>query len=70
MFKIKNRIAQPFLEEVLRIQITISDIKENLTLCRIGIFKGPSYPAIMKLGTVVPYLKKIQKIFESRDALL
>ena len=70
MFKVKNRIAQPFLEEVLRIQITISDIKENLTLCSIGIFKGPSYPAIMKLGTVVPYLKKIQKIFESRDALL
>ena len=70
MFKVKNRIVQPFLEEVLRIQMTISDIKENLTLCRIGIFKGPSYPAIMKLGTVVPYLKKIQKIFESRDALL
>ena len=26
-----------------------------------------TYPTIMKLGTVIPYLKKIQKIYESRD---
>ena len=26
-----------------------------------------TYPTMMKLGTVLPYLKKIQKIFESRD---
>ena len=26
-----------------------------------------SYPSMMKLGTVVPYLKKIQNIYESRD---
>ena len=26
-----------------------------------------TYPAVMKLGTVIPYLKKIQKIFELRD---
>ena len=26
-----------------------------------------TYPAMMKLGTVIPYLKKISKIFESRD---
>ena len=25
------------------------------------------YPAMMKVGTVIPYLKKIQKIFQSRD---
>ena len=25
------------------------------------------YPTMMKLGTVIPYLKKIQKIYESRD---
>ena len=25
------------------------------------------HPTMMKLGTVIPYLKKIQKIFESRD---
>ena len=28
------------------------------------------YPAVMKLGAVIPYLKKIQKIFESRDSQL
>ena len=26
-----------------------------------------TYPTIMKRGTVTPYLKKIQKIYESRD---
>ena len=25
------------------------------------------YPIMMKLGTVIPYPKKIQKIYESRD---
>ena len=25
------------------------------------------YPTMMKLGTVIPYLKKIKKIYESRD---
>ena len=29
-----------------------------------------SYPTIMKLGTVIPYLKKIQKLYESRDTPL
>ena len=29
-----------------------------------------TYPAMMKLGTVIPYLKKIQKIYESRDTPL
>ena len=28
------------------------------------------YPTMMKLSTVMPYLKKIQKIYESRDSLL
>ena len=28
------------------------------------------YPAMMKLGTVIPYLKKIQRIYESRDTHL
>ena len=27
-------------------------------------------PAIMKLGTVMPYIKNIQKIYKSRSALL
>ena len=26
-----------------------------------------TYPAMMKLGTVIPYLKKIQKIYKSRE---
>ena len=25
------------------------------------------YPKIMKLDTVIPYIKKIQKVYESRD---
>ena len=26
-----------------------------------------TYPTMIKLGTVIPYLKEIQKIYESRD---
>ena len=26
------------------------------------------HPTMMKLGTVIPYLKKIKKIYESHDA--
>ena len=26
-----------------------------------------TYPTMMEIGTVIPYPKKIQKIFESRD---
>ena len=29
-----------------------------------------TYATMMKLATVIPYLKKIQKIYESRDTLL
>ena len=29
-----------------------------------------TYPTTMKLGTVIPYPKKIQKIYESRDTPL
>ena len=29
-----------------------------------------TYPTVMKLGTVLPYPKKIQKIYESRDTPL
>ena len=31
---------------------------------------GHIYPTIMKLGTVIHYLKKIQKIYKSRDTPL
>ena len=56
-----------------------------LALLRMGIFgaahgwgweqKGPFpkichiYPTMMKLGAVIPYLNKIQKIYESRGTL-
>ena len=29
-----------------------------------------TYPTMMKLGTVIPYLKKIQKLYISRDTPL
>ena len=29
-----------------------------------------TYPAMVKLGTVISYLKKIQKIYKSRDRSL
>ena len=32
--------------------------------------KSVTLPAVMKLGTVIPYPKKIQKIYESRDTPL
>ena len=28
-----------------------------------------TYPTMLKFGTVIPYLKKIQKIYESRATL-
>ena len=59
--------------------------KISFTLFRMGLFgvghgwvgpkrpyflKSVTNPAIMKLGTVIHYLKKIKKISESRDTLL
>ena len=57
-----------------------------LTLFRMGLFKAAhergvtkkaphpkvcqTYPTMMKLGTVVPYLKKIQKQYKSPDTPL
>ena len=35
-----------------------------------GGVKSYTHPTMMKLGTVIPYLKKIQKICESRDTPL
>ena len=41
-----------------------------------GIKKAPlhkfchTYYTMMKLGTIIPYLKKIQKLYELRDALI
>ena len=65
---------------------SISHFVTILTLFRMGFFgaahgcgrgqKGPlskichTYPKMMKLGTVIPYLKKVYKIYESRDTPL
>ena len=32
--------------------------------------KSATYPTMMKLGTVIPYLRKIKKIYKSRDKSL
>ena len=63
-----------------------SAIKCSLTLFRMGLFgaahiwgekKGPpflklcrTYPTVMRLGTVIPYLKNIQKILKLCDTTL
>ena len=63
-----------------------SKTDEYLTLFRMGLFgaghgsggvKSPppseichAYPTIMKLGTLISYLKKIQKIYKLRDTSL
>ena len=41
-----------------------------------GLFGPPlpkihhTYPIMMKLGTVIPYQRKIQKMYKSRDTFL
>ena len=68
-----------FLEKVM----LLKEVTNVLTLFRMSFFgaahgwgraKRPplpkichTYPTMMKLGTVIPYPKKIQKIHESRD---
>ena len=58
----------------------------ELILLRMGLFEAAhewerfkkvplpqichTYPTMMKLGAVIPYLKKIQKIYKSSDAPL
>ena len=58
-------------------------LKFSLTLFRMGVFRAAhglgrdkkdplskichTYLAVIKLDTVIPYLKKIQKIYKSRD---
>ena len=50
-------------------------LKKLLTLIRMGFFGAApkichTYRTMMKLGTVISYPKKIQKIYESRDTPL
>ena len=61
------------------------DVSDPLTLFRMGFFRaahrwgGPkrppslkpvTHPTMMKLGTIIPHPKKIQKIYASRDTSL
>ena len=62
---------------------SISNNNRDINSIQDGLFRGCSrmgvgkkgplpkichtYPTMMKLATVIPYLKKIQKIYESRD---
>ena len=63
----------------------ISFLRWNLTLFRMGLFEDAHgwvaqkgtlskichiYPTLMKIGTVIPYLNKIQKIHKSLDTLI
>ena len=51
-------------------------IQESCSRMEAGAKRSPlakichTYPAMMKLGTVIPYLRKIQKIYESRDTTI
>ena len=55
------------------LKYSIQGMSLNLTLFRTGFlgsahrWEADTYPTIMKLGTVIPYLKKFQKLYESRD---
>ena len=57
-------------------EVSTSIKHTNRSCSGMGAGKAPlpkichTYPTMMKLGTVIPYLKKIQKIYESRDTPL
>ena len=66
-----------------KITIVKLNLEQNINPIQDGLFRGCSrmggpfwaplfkichtYPAMMKLGTVKPYLKKFQKLYESHD---
>ena len=65
-------------------QCKLQKVNFILTLFRMGLFRAAhgwgerlllpkichTYPTMMKLGTLLLYLKKIQKTYKSRDKLL
>ena len=69
-----------------RYYVTLIDVEKNLTLFRRGLFMAAHdrgrgkktffpkifqiYSTMVKLGTVIPYLKKMQQIFKSRGMFL
>ena len=58
----------------LSVKMDLNPIQDGLfrSCSWMGDQKGPlpkmcyAYPTMMKLDTVIPYLKKIQKLYESR----
>ena len=83
---IMNQICQKLALAYKKIEKRWPKNYESLTLFMTGIFgaahgwrwaKRPPlpkicdiYPTIMKLGAVIPYLRKIQKVYQSRDTPL
>ena len=67
------------IKKIMMLAETSISLRFILTLFRMGCFGAAhrwsgflpkicqTYPAMMKLGPVIPYLKKIQKIYESCD---
>ena len=80
MFKLRRDVAPELITELIAPNRKHG---HELTLFRMGIFgaahkwrrpkkpppslKSVTYPTMVKRGTVIPYLEKIQKIYESRD---
>ena len=81
MTLIKNLDLLAFYNFSLKIKLNCNkENMSNLTLFRISLFGavhqggipkiGHTYPMMMKLCTVIPYPKKNQKTYESRDTPL
>ena len=66
---------QPVAIKRCRDKMTVEQsFRDSVTLFRIDLFETAkiSYnlPKVMKLGTIIPYLKKIQKVCKSFDTPL
>ena len=70
---------QNMLKNRTYLQFKFNPIQDGPFWCcsRMGVGKKSLLPkicsiycSVMKLGTVIPYLKKIQKLYESRDTPL
>ena len=84
--KEKHRYLQTNLYISLRRFVQKFEPNDSLTLFGMGLFRAAqggggafwstlpkihdTYPTMMKLGTVIPYLRKIQKMYKSRDTFL
>ena len=70
-----------FLMSIFKWNIDINPVQDGPFRCcsQMGVGVGQkaplpkichTYPTMMKLGTVIPYLRKIQKMYKSRDTSL